>query len=150
MNTIEPHRSSPPVKFCNSRMLKRIIPLAFLAVTVASLWCVIFDRWRPNDWGAPLDYSGDSLLAMSMMKHAANGDLHLIGYINSEKVGAPYLGNLNDFPLTERPILYIGGLLSRFVGFGAAMNLLVVSAHILAAFSFYTAARIWRIAKAFA
>jgi len=137
-------------KFGNNRTLKRVATFLSLAITVAILWGIIFDRWRPNDWGTPLDYSGDALLSMSMMKHAANGDLHLFGPINSEKVGAPYVGNLNDFPLSERPMFYLGGLLSRFIGLGPAMNFLVISAHILAAFSFYTAARLWRIARPFA
>gem|GEM_PF-163195 len=150
MNTEIPPPSSPFSRSKSKRILRHASAFISLALTVACLWGIIFDRWRPSDWGTPPDYSSDALLSMGMMRHAETGDLGLFGYINSEKVGAPFLGNLNDFPLSERPIFWIGGMLSRLVGLAVATNILIISAHIIAALSFYIAARLWRVSALFA
>jgi len=127
--------------------LKRCATLLSLVLAVAVLWGIIFDRWRPNDWRIPSYYYIDTLFYLSVIKHAENGDIPLLGYIHSDKVGAPFLGNLNDFPLAERPIFWAAGFISRIVGPLMTFNLVVIGAHVLAALSFYFAARLWGISR---
>jgi len=98
-----------------------------------------------GDLSLPVDIRGDLGYIMGMMRLAQNGDLGLVGHIHSQSLGAPFVGNLNDFPLAERAIVWAGGMLARVIGLYPASNIMVLSVHILAALSFYYAARLWRI-----
>jgi len=116
-----------------------------LALLVAVLWSVIFGRWRPSDWSTPVTYFGDGILALTLMKLAGDGDLTPVGYVNSASLGAPFTANLNDYPTSERTILWLTGLVSRVTGLGLAANLALICAHVIAALSFYLACRLWRV-----
>jgi len=137
-----PH--SPPPR---NQTLRRIATLSALALTVAVLWGVIFDRWRPSDWGVPLSYDGDGVFYLACTKLAERSELSIAGHIFTEALGAPFVGNLNDFPYTDRAMSWVAGFFSRIGGPFFANNLMGICAHILAALSFYLAARLWRISK---
>jgi len=136
--------------FLRSNSLHRSARLLGLGLIVIALWGAIFNRWHPSDWKNPLAYGGDAILVMSFIKHAQNGDLSLLGTILSDKVGAPFTGNLNDFPFNERALYIAGGFLSHLFDPPAALNLLLIASHVFAALSFYTVARLWRVSRVFA
>jgi len=116
--------------------------LAFLIAVVVVVWCCLYDRW---DLSLPVSIDVDSGYVLGMMRLAQNGDLSLIGHIKTASLGAPFIGSLNDFPQTERLILWTGGRLARVLGLYPAANLMVIGLHLLAATSFYCAARLWKV-----
>jgi len=76
------------------------------------------------------------------------GDLPLFGPADSLSLGAPFAGNQNDFPL-DRGTYWVGGKLARIFGLFPAANMMMIGCHLLAALSFYWAARLWRISRVF-
>jgi len=124
------------------RVTKEARLLFYLMPVVIVLWCSIYDRWNLL---LPVSTDADSGYVLGMMRLAQNGDLGLVGHIKTESLGAPFVGSLNDFPQTERLILWTGGILARVLGLYPAANLMVVGLHLLAASSFYCAARLWKV-----
>jgi phosphoglycerol transferase len=58
------------------------------------------------------------------------------------QLGAPFTGNWNDFPLTEKPFFTLAGMLANIIGLFAAANLTVLIGQVLAAEAFYLACRV--------
>jgi len=84
---------------------------------------------------------------LGMMKLAQEGDLGLFSHIYTNSLGAPFTGQLNDFPQTERVILWLGGQISRVTGLMPAANSLLILSSIVAALSFYLALRLWKVSR---
>jgi len=124
----------------------RYARLLLLALTVCALWLTIEDRWG-SDFQFPTRYTGDSHYILAMMKLAKEGDLGLFTHITTESIGVPFRGQLNDFVQTERVIVWMGGQIARVVGLMPAANLMLILSCIVAAFSFYAAARFWKISR---
>ncbi|KXU34429.1 hypothetical protein AXK12_00525 [Cephaloticoccus capnophilus] len=82
-----------------------------------------------------------------MMKLSKEGDLGLFTHVTTESLGAPFTGQLNDFPQTERVIVWLGGQVARVIGLMPAANAMLILSCIVAAFSFYAAARFWKISR---
>jgi len=127
----------------------RIVRLFLLALTVTVLWLTIENRWGAN-FALPTRYWDDSPWSFLCTKLGMEDSLRLFGYIETEYLGAPFVGQLNDFPRTERIIYWVGGQISRLVGLFPASNIMTILAHILAGISFYLALRLWRVSRAFA
>jgi len=121
---------------------KEVGLFSILIAVVIVLWCSLYDRW---DLSLPVSIDVDSGYVLGMMRLAQNGDLGLIGHIKTTSLGAPFIGSLNDFPQTERLILWTGGMLARILGLYPSANLMVIGLHLLAATSFYCAARLWKV-----
>lgn len=128
-------------------MSRHLTATITLVITVLALWAFVFDRWQITDWATPVSYHGDSLYALGLIKVASDGDLNPIGYIHPTALGAPFKANWNDFPVPERALYWLAGLLSRSVGLGLAANIAVLCAHLIAALSFYAACRLWHISR---
>jgi len=128
------------------RMRSRCIRLFLLAITVCALWLTIEDRWGSN-FQFPTRYRGDAHYILGMMKLAKDGELGLFTHITTKSLGAPFIGQLNDFPEAERAIVWLGGEIARIVGIMPASNIMLMLSCIVAAFSFYSAARLWRISR---
>jgi len=129
-----------------SRSGGRCVRLLLLALTVCTLWLTIEDRWG-SDFLIPTRYTGDSHYILAMMKLAQEGNLGLFTHITTESLGAPFTGQLNDFPEVERVIVWSGGQIARLVGLMPAANSMLLLSCIVAAFSFYFASRLWRISR---
>jgi len=129
---------------CWSRMGARFARLLLLALTVCALWLTIEDRWGSN-FVIPTRYAGDSHYILAMMKLAKEGDLGLFTHITTESLGAPFRGQLNDFPEAERAIVWLGGQIARVIGLMPAANAMLIFSCMVAAFSFYSAARLWKV-----
>jgi len=131
----------------NSR-LGRAVRLLLLAFGVCIVWLTLENRWGGN-FQLPTRYEVDAHYVLGMMKLAQQGDLGLFGHIKTESLGAPFIGQLNDFPQSERAIVWLGGQIARFTGLIPAANTLLILSCLIGAFSFYLASRLWRISRTF-
>lgn len=129
--------------------------LAVLLCIASLAWCAAYNRWTAEAWKTPIVYQGDALLHMAATKTFASGEAHPILLKFPTSLGAPLGANWNDFPITEEGIFLWCGLLVRLFGVFIGSNLAVLSAHFLAAGSFYFVcrvlgyARMWSLAGAF-
>jgi len=123
-----------------------VVRLLLLALTVCVLWLTIENRWG-NNFQFPTRYMADSHYILGMMKLAKDGDLGLFSHITTQSLGAPFAGQLNDFPEVERAIVWLGGQIARVIGLMPAANAILMLSCIVAASSFYLAARLWRISR---
>ena len=124
--------------------LLRALGLALLA---GLLWCASYHRWSAASWQTPLEYLGgpgksDVFEALGEIKAAQDGHYAPFMLTNIPQLGAPFDGNWNDYPVTEKPLLWLTGILARIIGLFAAANFAVMFAQVLAAVSFYAAARL--------
>src|SRR6266699_962569 len=87
-----------------------------LALTVAFVWALNFDRLSPDTWSVPVDYHEDSLMVMSWIKSAQDGDF--IPFLSKDisRLGAPYTGNWNDWPVWGEEVIFSLGLLAKLFG----------------------------------
>jgi len=131
---------------CSNRISRRLIRLFLLASVVCVLWLIIEDRWGRN-FLVPTRYTGDPHYILAMMKLAKEGDLDLFTHIKTESLGAPFVGQLNDFPEAERVIVWLGGQIARGIGIMPAANVMLILSCIVAVLSFYAAARLWKISR---
>jgi len=129
-----------------SRVVGRFMRLLLLALAVCALWLTIEDRWGSN-FLVPTRYTGDSHYILAMMKLAKEGDLGLFTHITTESLGAPFTAQLNDFPQTERVIIWIAGHIAKVIGLMPATNAILMLSCAVGAASFYIAARLWRISR---
>jgi phosphoglycerol transferase len=118
-----------------------------LAVVVAVIWCVVYHRWTVESWQTPITYLGDMSKSDEFSLFAgikAAGEGHISPFYSNDvpELGAPYDANWNDFPTTEKPLIILTGWLGRVVGIFAAANFALLMAQVLAAVSFYAAARL--------
>jgi len=120
--------------------------LILLALVVCAVWLTIEDHWGSN-FQFPVRYMTDSHYILGMMKLAKEGDLGLFTHIYTNALGAPFIGQLNDFPQTERVIVWLGGQIARVIGLMPAANAILILSALVAASSFYLAARLWRVSR---
>jgi hypothetical protein len=127
--------------------LRRLAVANALAALVSLLWCLAYGRTSRTAWETPVSYQGDAWLVLATLKLAQDGHVLPFLAIRVPELGAPYVGNWNDFPdfLRQHKVqLWLAGRLARAFGLFAASNLLVLLAHVLAALSFYVVARAFR------
>jgi len=124
----------------------RIARLLLLALTACAVWLTIENRWGSN-FQLPTRYDYDSHLVLGMMKLAQEGDLGLFTHVYTDSLGAPFTGQLNDWPQAERAIVWAGGQIARLTGLMPASNVMLILACVLASISFYLAARLWGIPR---
>jgi len=129
-----------------SRIAGRSARLLLLAITVCAIWLSIENRWGAN-FLYPTRYAADSHYILGMMKLAKDGDLGLFTHITTESLGAPFVGQMNDYVQAERVIVWFGGQIARVVGLIPAANIMLLLSSIVAASSFYSVARLWKISK---
>jgi len=128
-------------------IIKRGVRLLLLALSVCVVWLTVENRWG-GDFQVPTEYGrGDILYVLGMMKLAKDGDLGLFTHITTDSLGAPFKGQLNDFVQTERVIIWLGGHLARETGLMSAVNTMLILFGIVAAWSFYSAARLWGVSR---
>jgi len=131
---------------CWRCVVGRVARLLLLTLTVCALWLTIEDRWGSN-FQFPTRYFGDSHFMLGLIKLAKEGDLGLFTHITTESLGAPFKGQLNDFPALERVVVWLGGQMARIIGVMPAANAMLIASCLVAAFSFYFAARLWKISR---
>jgi hypothetical protein len=112
-----------------------------LLVIVTLLWCTAYNRWTADAWKTPVAYGGDAWAVMANAKAFASGEVRPIVLKYPASLGAPFVANWNDYPSPAEGIFVWAGILVRFFGILAGSNLTVLSAHLLAAASFFFVAR---------
>jgi len=141
--------ANPPPKHCWNCAAGRGIRLLLLAAAVITLWCIVYNRWG-SDFSMPVRYRHiDTNFHLAMIKIAQEGEWPLVGEVNSASLGAPFTGNQNDFPINNRTY-WLAGYFARIFGLFPAVNMMMIGFHLLAAFSFYVAARLWRVSRLYA
>ena len=113
-----------------------------LSLAVAAVFCIAYGRTSLASWNTPVTYRGDSLFLLGYLKAAHDGHVVPGASLIVPELNAPFGANWNDHPRTLRTAFFAAGLLSRHIGLFAAINLLLLLAHILAAVSFYLVARV--------
>jgi hypothetical protein len=107
---------------------------------VTVLWCSAYNRWTARAWKVPIIYQGDAWQMMGMAKAFASGEVKPLLPKHVSSLGAPFIANWSDYPTGEALFDWYG-LLARLFGFFVGSNLTVLSAHLLAAASFYFVTR---------
>jgi len=128
-------------------VVKRGLRFLLLALLVCVVWLTVENRWG-SDFQLPSVYGrGDVLLVLGTMKLARDGDLGLFTHITTDSLGAPFKGQLNDWPQSERATFWLGGHLARVIGLIPAVNTMLILFGIVAAWSFYSASRLWGVSR---
>jgi hypothetical protein len=126
------------------RLLRGIGCYLLLGVVITVAWCSVYGRWSAAAWATPLVYDGDGLTALATAKAIATGEIVPFLPKYPASLGAPFVANWNDYPTSEEGILAWLGLLARIFGPFSGSNLTILSAHLLAAFTFYWVCRYLR------
>jgi hypothetical protein len=118
-----------------------------LAILTALIWCAVYNRWTTESWQTPLTYradpaQGDVLHILARIRAARDGHHWPFLFTNVPELGAPYAANWDDYPMSEKPLFCLAGLLAKIFGLFAGANLTVMLGQMLAAVSFYAACRI--------
>ena len=112
-----------------------------LLLIVTLLWCTAYNRWTADAWRTPIVYDGDVTAVMANAKAFANGEIKFILPKYPPSLGAPFVANWNDYPSPSEGLFVWCGILVRLFGVFIGSNLTLLSAHLLAAASFYFVAR---------
>lgn len=121
------------------------IPLLLLTSLVILAWCVGMNRFSADNWNTPTQYLdgyfGDVVGTLAGFKATAEGDLLPFTWKTVRRLGAPYEGDWNDWPSIEEIPMFFWGMLARFCGLFAGLNLSLLLGHVLAAVTFFFVAR---------
>jgi len=124
---------------------REAIVFAGLLLIVIFSWCSANGKWAVGSWQQPGAYSeaftSDVLASLSGMKAVADGDIFPMSWKKISRLGAPSGANWNDAPLIEEIPFYLQGLMARWFGLFAGLNLSLLVGHLLAAGAFYAVAR---------
>ncbi len=102
----------------------------------------LFGRTSWSDWTAPVWLEGDPLEIYARVKIAAEQPAHaLVGFNRIERLGAPVSADWSGYPVPDRPVFVLTGLLSRVTGLIGAIHLTGALIAALNAASFFLAAR---------
>ena len=126
------------------RFKAEIIRVLVVVVLVTAIWCRVYHRYTVRDWQVPTEYIGDGLFVLAWTKAAQDGEFLPIAPKMNRYLGAPFVANWNDFPLSEDLIFWVTGMFARVIGLGAAINLSFLAACVLAAVCFYLVGRYLR------
>ncbi|WP_267729782.1 hypothetical protein [Niveibacterium sp. 24ML] len=123
---------------------------AFLLFFIVIVWCWVAGRTTLGAWLTPISYSEDTLLALANAKAYMDGDVHLVVLKLVQHLNSPFAANWNDWPIAEEFIYFSLGMLGRVFGIFAAANLLVLSCHLLAGWSFWLVSRLLGVGREYA
>lgn len=137
-------------RFPRNLKLRDAHQACLLAFVVVVIWCWIHDRFSLAAWKVPLGYGGDGWLVMAFAKAFMDGDISPFLLKSVRYLGAPFVANWNDWPLTEELLFALTGWSARVIGLFPAMNLAVLFAHLLAGLSFWFVCRELKYRAAFA
>ena len=114
-------------------------------VCVALLWCTTYNRWSAETWQTPVFYKGDAFAEMATAKAFATDHVHPVLTKHPASLGAPFTANWNDHLTVEEGVFAWYALLVRVLGLFVGSNAVLLSAHLLAAGSFYVVSRHIRV-----
>jgi phosphoglycerol transferase len=118
-----------------------------LFLVVSLIWCAAYNRWSVEAWETPVSYTGDSWAIMATAKIWATGGILPVLPKYPPSLGAPFVANWNDYPSVEEGVFVWYSIFVRLFGIFVGSNLALLSAHLLAAGSFYFVGRTLGYAK---
>jgi hypothetical protein len=124
--------------------------LALLLCLVTLAWCWAYNRWTATAWNTPIYYGSDAWGTLAGAKAFSTGEIPPILSKHPASLGAPFQANWDDYPTIEEGIWVWVALLVRVFGLFRGTNLSLLSAHLLAASSFYFVARRLQCSSIFA
>lgn len=123
------------------RNQKDLVFALALALVVWLVWGFAYRMFEDQRFTDPLSYGGDAHFASALVAASRRGEY--LPFVSKlvPSLGAPFVANWNDFPVSEDLHFFVAGLLARGLGVFGAINLLFLGALIAAALSFFFAAR---------
>jgi hypothetical protein len=123
-----------------------VVRYAVLAILSILLWCSVYNRLNPDNWGVPVEYGWQGERAdvqgnLAGLKVIMDGDYFPMLFHSVPHLGAPYAANWNDYPSTEDFLFWFTGLLAKVIGLFPAANFAVMAVQVLGVLAFYYAAR---------
>ena len=130
-----------------------VIAVIALLALITTSWSYANSMWSRRDWQLPTTYAGpysgrdqsDILIYAAFVRAARDGHFAPFRSKFVPELGAPYEANWNDWPYLEYVPLYLIGVLARAVGIFAALNVALLTWHLLAGLLFYCVARYRKI-----
>lgn len=143
------------MNYANARMLPAWMPALLIALVSGAATLLLFNRSSWAVWAQPHWLEGDPLEVYGRVKIAAEQPWRsLTGFYPVDRLGAPVVADWYAYPVPDRLVFVLTGLLSRAIGLIAAIKLATVFFTGLNAASFYLCARWlrcrWEWAAAFA
>ncbi len=116
-----------------------------LSLVVFCAWAAVFDKWSPTAFTRPIGYVLDGMFTLSLVK--AGADFAFVPFFSKEnpQLGAPFVANWNDFPLSDDHVFFFWGQVSRLTGVIAALNLAYLTSALGAALTLYAVGRWLRL-----
>jgi phosphoglycerol transferase len=120
-----------------SRWLQAVF-VAMIGVLAAAL---LFNRVSWGDWSRPHWLEGDPLEVYARVKIAAEQPARALLHFDPGRLGAPDRADWSAYPVPDRLVFVLAGLLSHIVGLIAAINAVSALFAGLSAATFYLCAR---------
>ncbi|AOS44931.1 hypothetical protein Verru16b_02000 [Lacunisphaera limnophila] len=103
---------------------------------------VLFGRWGWADWSQPNWLEGDPVEVYARVRIAGEQPFHaLFSFTHLERLGAPFGADWSAYPVPDRLVFVLTGLVARLTGLIAAIHLAAALITTLNAASFYLCAR---------
>jgi len=113
-----------------------------LVVAIALAWIWSYDKWSLVSWETPVSNESDARFTAGWANAYREGVISPLGSKIFPRLGAPYEGNWNDYPMSDDLLFASIGYMARIIGLGAALNLCTLIVIIMNGCAFYGATRI--------
>ena len=117
--------------------------MAFAAIAaVLAAVLLHYGLWNIQNWRAPSHYDSDSLHLLALFEAVSRGECWPYTSFLVSGLGAPFVANWNDYPITCPVLLLVGGFITKWLGVAVAANFLLVMAHVSSALAMFISLRL--------